>query len=185
MLPWTHFGFGYALLLGVVALRRVSGRVAPRVGRPVAAHANSRAELLALAVGTQLPDLIDKPLAWGLAVLPGGRSMAHSLLFAAPLVAVAWLLARHWNHGEVAGAFALGYASHLVGDIYLAVAFWRPEEFTFLLWPLAPAYPYDEGFGAVLAGFELTPTVLAGAGISALLGSLFCLHLWLLPWVRR
>lgn len=183
MFPWTHFGFGYALFVLVVLARRVRGTRSRRSG--VARAVNSRAELLALAVGTQLPDLIDKPLAWALLVLPGGRSMAHSLVFAVPLVALGWLLARRWAHPEVAGAFALGYASHLVGDVYIAVAFWRTEEFTFLLWPLFPAYPYDEGFAGFLTGFTLSRPVLAGLLAGGLLGCLFLLHLGRLPWVRR
>ena len=41
--------------------------------------------MLALAIGTQLPDLIDKPLTYQFAVLPSGRSLGHSLFFAAVL----------------------------------------------------------------------------------------------------
>ena len=181
MLPWTHFGFGYALFAAVLVARRVRGWSAGRGPAGV----NSRAELLALGLATQLPDLIDKPLAWVLFVLPGGRSLAHSLLFAGPLVAAVWLFARRRGHPEVAGAFALGYASHLVGDVYVAVAFWRPEEFTFLLWPLAPPYPYDEGLAGFLLEFSLSRPVLLGLATGAVLGGVFLAHLWRLPWVRE
>lgn len=36
---------------------------------------------------TQLPDLIDKPLAWSVGILPTGRSLAHSLLTASLVLA--------------------------------------------------------------------------------------------------
>ena len=47
---------------------------------------------LALAFGTQFPDLIDKPLTWTFAVLPYGRSFAHSLFTLVPLLAILWLV---------------------------------------------------------------------------------------------
>lgn len=132
MFPWTHAAFGYLLLLSVAVLLR---------------RRLSRAELVAVIVGTQLPDLVDKPLAWWFNVLPSGRSLAHSLLVAVPLsllvLAVAWYL----THPEVGFAFGVGYASHLIGDSYVALYYWRPEELTYLLWPLLPPYPYDDFAG--------------------------------------
>lgn len=132
MFPWTHAAFGYLSLLSVAVLLR---------------RRLSRAELIAVIVGTQLPDLVDKPLAWWFNVLPSGRSLAHSLLVAVPLsllvLAVAWYL----THPEVGFAFAVGYASHLIGDSYVALYYWRPEELTYLLWPLLPPYPYDDFVG--------------------------------------
>lgn len=132
MFPWTHAAFGYLLLLSVAVLLH---------------HRLSRAELIAVIVATQLPDLVDKPLAWWFSILPSGRSLAHSLLVAVPLsliiLAVAWYL----THPEVGFAFGVGYASHLVGDSYIALYYWRPEELTYLLWPLLPPYPYDDFVG--------------------------------------
>jgi membrane-bound metal-dependent hydrolase YbcI (DUF457 family) len=174
MFPWTHAAFGYAVFLvvagGLVALDRRG---------PV-----SRAELLAVVAGSQLPDLVDKPLAWYLVVLPSGRSLAHSLVVAVPLsvavVAVAW----YRSHPEVGFAFAIGYATHLFGDVYVALYYWRVEEFTFLLWPFLPAYPYDDftGFGNFAEGVAVTTPLLAALALAALGGLVFLAHFLRAPW---
>ncbi|QLG29796.1 metal-dependent hydrolase (plasmid) [Halorarum halophilum] len=128
MWPWEHLAVGY-LLYSLLA--HLAGRT-PRT-LPV----------LALVLATQMPDLIDKPLAWGFGVLPSGRSMAHSFLFAAPAilgVSAAGLLARAPRVGP---AFALGYLSHLGGDVLYPFVVKGELRFGFLLWPLIPAA--DEG----------------------------------------
>jgi len=142
MFPWTHAAFGYLLLLAVAVLLR---------------HRLSRAELIAVVVGTLLADLVDKPLAWWFTVLPSGRSLAHSLLIAVPLSVLVLGVAWYLTHPEVGFAFGVGYASHLIGDSYVALYYWRPEEFTYLLWPLLPAYPYDDFAG--LADFFSQVTI--------------------------
>jgi len=169
MFPWTHAAFGYLLLvcLGLVLHRQLS-----------------KAELVAVLVGTQFADFLDKPLAWGFAVLPSGRSLAHSLLIAVPLavgiLAVAW----YRSHPEVGVAFGLGYASHLLGDTYVAIYYWRVEEFTFLLWPVLPAYPYDDfvGFLDFASRLEITSGLLMVALASAAIGTIFLAHLLRAPW---
>lgn len=163
MFPWTHAAVGYLLLVGLwLAL-----------GRRV-----SKAELVAVVVGTQLADVVDKPLAWWLQILPAGRSLAHSLLFAVPLTALVVGVAWRRHHPEVGAAFGLGYLSHLVGDTYVAVYYWRVEEFTFLLWPLLPPYPYDEftGVAELATGVELTLPLVAFATGSVLVGLVFFVH---------
>jgi hypothetical protein len=72
MWPWEHVVVGYLAYSAVshaVAGRAPSGRAA-----------------IAVAFAALLPDLVDKPLAWGLGVLPSGRSFAHSLVVAVPTV---------------------------------------------------------------------------------------------------
>ncbi|MFC4542242.1 metal-dependent hydrolase [Halosolutus amylolyticus] len=124
MLPPGHVAVGY---LAYSALRRaIHGDVPPASAIPW------------LLLGTQLPDLIDKPLAWWFGVLPAGRSLAHSLLFAVPLL----LLARRWfRRSDRPGAgegLAVGYLSHLLVDA--APLLWsRPELASFLVWPVLPA----------------------------------------------
>ncbi|WP_284010729.1 metal-dependent hydrolase [Haloarcula pelagica] len=169
MLPWTHLAFGYVLFLGVLLLSRRPG---------------SRAELLALLAGTQVPDVIDKPLAWWVQLLPSGRSLAHSLLFAVPVVLAAAVVARRYGRRELGPALAVGYASHLLGDTYAALWYWRTEELTFLLWPLLPPYPYDEftGFLDFALRAEVTTSLLvqsavAGVGLLVLLA-----HFARVPW---
>lgn len=171
MLPWTHAAFGYLFLLAVVIL----------LGRRV-----SRAELLAVLVGTQLADILDKPLAWWFNAVPSGRSLGHSLLFVIPLCAAVVAIAWYRSHPEIGFAFALGYLTHLVGDTYVAVYYWRTEEFSFLLWPILSPYPYDDfvGFGDFIDGFEVTTQVLVLLAAAGVVGVAFFVQFRRAPWVH-
>lgn len=121
MWPWEHLALGYLLYSPPARLAR---------GR-----APTGAEALVLAFATQLPDLIDKPLAWGLDVLPSGLSLGHSLLFAVPLVAAVALAARRGGAPSLGPAFGVGYLSHLLGDVvYNSLD--GVVTVGFLLWPL-------------------------------------------------
>lgn len=144
MWPWGHAALGYLLYrLGLAATdRRPTG---PAV--------------LALAVGTQFPDLVDKPLAWTLGVLPSGRSLAHSLFAVAVLAAAALYLARRFDRGREARAFVVGHLSHLLGDALVPLVELDATFLTFLVWPLYPPPPYasDSSFVAHVADLSLTP----------------------------
>lgn len=95
----------------------------------------SRGVTLILAVSSLFPDLIDKPLAWYLHVLPTGRSLAHSLVVLVPISAIVVLLARRNGRGEYGLAFATGAVSHAVIDAVPVL--WDPANCAdFLLWPL-------------------------------------------------
>ena len=72
----------------------------------------ARADATPAVAGALAPDLIDKPLAWLLHVIPGGRYLAHSLT-AALLLSLA--VGRLFGRRAVAG-FAVGYLGHLAGD---------------------------------------------------------------------
>jgi len=183
MWPWGHLAVGYVLYsLGVRA----------RTG-----EAPDGWNVVALAVGTQFPDLIDKPLAWWLGVLPGGRTLAHSLLVAVPLVLVLGVLARRYDAGPRATAFAVGYLSHLAGDALVPALVGSPRELAFLLWPATPMVVYENpplvadlaltraavadlvaavlapgGFAAVLA-VVTSPVVLTELAVIAALGALW------------
>lgn len=133
MWPWEHLAAGYlcySLLVHLLARR------APRAW-PV----------VALAFGTQVPDLVDKPLAWTLGILPSGHSLAHSLFVALPVsalvVTVAWGLGRR----QVGAAFAFGYLSHLPGDVLYPVLVGGEPNFGFLFWPLVPAAEPETSVG--------------------------------------
>lgn len=143
MLPLGHLAFAYLwyAVYAAVGTHRLPARLA----------------LIPLAIGSQFPDLIDKPLAY-LGILTYGRSLAHSL-FAFTLCTLAlWWLTRslhgRWTaetlferlRGVTPGAFAIGYLSHLVGDTYrflLAGDLWSAR---FLLYPLfsVPETPADD-----------------------------------------
>ena len=100
--------------------------------------------VLVLLVGTQFPDLVDKPLAWYLGVLPHGRSLAHSLLVLVPLCVGLYWLARRSGRGELGIAFAIGALSHSLVDALPAL--WRADaDAGFLLYPIVPPEPYEEG----------------------------------------
>lgn len=135
VLPLGHLAVGYLWYVAYAAVgtHRLPARVA----------------LVPLAFGTQFPDLIDKPLAY-LGVLRYGRSLAHSVFtFGICTLAVWWIATRLRDRltadslGDrlrrvTPAAFAIGYASHLVGDTYrflLAGDLWAAR---FLLYPLFP-----------------------------------------------
>lgn len=156
MLPWGHLAIGYLVYSIGVRLRHRQAPVGPAV--------------LALAVGTQVPDLIDKPLAWTFELLPSGRSLGHSLLFAILLGAVVWALVKRYNRRQAAIAFVIGYLSHVVIDVLPAVRAGQWEIVGTLLWPLLPAYVYpgEQGRGIIefLLGLDFAAIPLSGLILS-------------------
>jgi membrane-bound metal-dependent hydrolase YbcI (DUF457 family) len=148
MLPWGHLAVGY---LGLTWGSSWLGRNSP-----------GELAVLALVVGTQLPDLVDKPLAWYLAVLPSGRSFGHSLFVAGVVVAAVYAAARRVDRPVAGVAFGWGYLSHLAGDALYPALSGQWAEFAFLFWPVR-SVPQDEtGYtilGVLLDG-TLSPTGL-------------------------
>ena len=122
MWPWEHLAFGYLLYsISVHALLR----------RPPSERA-----ALALAIVTQFPDLIDKPLGWLFGVAPG-HSVAHSLLIAGPLILIVMILAGQYDRPGVGAAWAIGYLSHLFGDVFSPTAIIKMDVYLgFLFWPV-------------------------------------------------
>ncbi|MDB2293268.1 metal-dependent hydrolase [Halorubrum ezzemoulense] len=135
MLPLGHLAFAYLwyTVYAAAGTHRLPARLA----------------LVPLAIGSQFPDLIDKPLAY-VGVLTSGRSLAHSLfVFAICSVTLWWLTNRlrgRWTpeslpeHLRIVtpAAFAIGYLSHLGGDTYrflLTGDFWSVR---FLVYPVFP-----------------------------------------------
>ncbi len=105
--------------------------------------------VLVLLFGSQFPDLVDKPLAWYVGVLPTGRTLAHSLLILVPLSVGFYLLARRYSRGEYGVAFAIGALSHSIVDALPIL--WDPgEDVAFLLWPITPVEGYERGSPTVL-----------------------------------
>lgn len=82
-----------------------------------------------------LPDLVDKLLAWGVGVLPGGRTLTHSLLVLGPLAAIVAALARRCDQLELGLLVAASALSHPLLDAIPAL--WDPASSArHLLWPL-------------------------------------------------
>jgi len=146
MWPWEHLAFGYLLYSGSVRLRRT--------GPP------TDVAVILLLFATQLPDLVDKPLAWTLGVLPTGQSLGHSLLFALPFIGLVSVVARRFAAPEYAIAIAIGYLSHLAGDVVYWVFRGGGLTVGFLLWPLVPARPVGP-MGFFTKFTELLATFLA------------------------
>jgi membrane-bound metal-dependent hydrolase YbcI (DUF457 family) len=165
MWPWGHAAVGYLLY---TAYRRSRFDLRPH-GVPV----------VALAAGTQLPDLIDKPLAWQFAVLPNGRSFGHSLLVAAALLVVLWAVAERLDARESAAAFGVGYVGHLFGDALYPALAGDFHYVSFLGWPLIPAIEYDlatGGFLDHLFALELGPLALFELGLTVVAVGLWYRH---------
>jgi len=138
MWPWGHLAVAYLL---------ASAAVRTRFDRPISGE-----PVLWLALGSQLPDLVDKPFGWYLGVLPAGRSLAHSLLFAVPVAVLALALARRYDRRESGVVFGIGVLSHLLGDALPAL--WEPDATArFLLWPVL-SVPSYEGAPSILALFR-------------------------------
>jgi hypothetical protein len=105
--------------------------------------------VLFLLFGTQFPDLVDKPLAWYLGVIPTGRTLAHSLLLLVPLSIGVYLLASRYRRPEYGFAFGFGAISHTLVDA--APALWGGTDPSFLLWPALPVEEYESGAPSVTA----------------------------------
>lgn len=89
----------------------------------------------ATCLGGVVPDLVDKPLAHFLFLLPNGRVGVHSVPIALPLVAV--ILAYGWHTRRVrpAAAFSLGVLLHPLGDWHTQLVGGAVP--AHLLWPFA------------------------------------------------
>jgi len=144
MWPWGHLALGYLLYSGTRRVPSGLGTLA-----------------LALVLGSQVPDLLDKPLAWLLGVLPTGRSLGHSLPFAVLVLAVLALVVRWWipERPELGVAYGVGHLSHLLGDALYPVLAGEFAHLAFLGYPLVPPFEYDIGqsVGAHLALIEFSP----------------------------
>lgn len=124
--------------------------------------------VLALGVGTRLPDLVDEPLAWSFALLPSGRTLAHSAPVTAAVLLVAARRDREGPPDDAGGgtrrvgrrrlvpsrrvgvAFSIGYASHLLSDLPPDVLVGDAASAGFLLRPVvpAPAHAVEGSWGA-------------------------------------
>ncbi len=133
MWPWEHVAFAY---LAFSAASHLLWRRAPSTSAAIVA-----------AVAGVLPDLVDKPLAWWLTILPSGRSLAHSLLVILPVLAVVLLAGWLLDERPVAVAFAVGYLTHLAGDVIYPLVVKGEWRTGFLLWPVVPAPDGSAGGG--------------------------------------
>jgi len=150
VLPWEHAAIAYLLYSGY---SRVRYGLLP-AGWPV----------LVVVFASQLPDLIDKPLAWQFGLIPSGRSLAHSVFVAVPLVIVVSAIARRRDRAAMGAAFAIGYLSHLATD---AVPLYpgAGTSFESILWPLVSQEHVPRQYDGVI---EPTIAILS-SGLSSML----------------
>lgn len=122
MWPWTHLMVGYVAYSAFERLR--------------AGQAPTQVNALVLAVATQAPDLIDKPLAWQFGVLNSGVGAAHSLLVGVPVAVVLGVWLRRRGYPGTGAAVVLGQVTHVLGDLLFGGLFGTPPLLPSFLWPL-------------------------------------------------
>lgn len=149
MQPIVHLAVGY---LCVAAYRRWT-----RADPPGGAAAG------AAVFAAALPDLLDKP-PWLLGVVPVGRTLGHSLLFAVPFGLAVWLRSADFEREPLGTAFVVGLFSHVATDVPWHVVAGDYHELRFLLWPITRTPPYTgtKVLGTV-GGLELTTLWLEAA----------------------
>ena len=133
MWPWGHAAVGYLLYSGAL---RALGREPP----------TDRTAVVVL-FATQLPDLIDKPLSWGLGLFPTGYALGHSAFVAIPVGVALLALGVRSGRSGVAGAFVVGYWSHLVADVLDPLRRGEAPLPERVLWPVVAGQPYEEDLG--------------------------------------
>lgn len=156
MWPWGHLAVGYLLYSVFVHVRTRRAPTGPAT--------------VALALGTQFPDLVDKPLAWGLGVIPNGRSLTHSLVTAVVVVLAVQVLLRRRNRGTVGAAFGVGYVSHLLGDAFYPLLARNYDALAFLAWPVLPPVEYqtEQSFVAHLGALSVQTLLTVEGGMALL-----------------
>ncbi|MFC6954569.1 metal-dependent hydrolase [Halorubellus litoreus] len=133
MWPWEHAAVGYVCYSA--ATRLLAGD--PPEGDPV----------LFLAVGTQFPDLVDKPLSWGLGVFPTGYAAGHSVLVLLALTVLALAALRDDGRQRNAVPFLVGAWTHVAGDVVSPLRAGEPLGVDRVLWPVVEREPYPDDLG--------------------------------------
>lgn len=155
MWPWGHLAVAYLCYLCLFKLR--------------GQERQTGGTLLAVAFGSQFPDLIDKPLAWSVDILPSGRSFAHSLVTATIILALGYWIASRRDRVDVLAGFGVGYLSHIITDIGPTTIFELLQGdlsqlrwMSYLLWPLLspPPYLHDSSFIENLLMLSFEPYML-------------------------
>ncbi|KPN32310.1 hypothetical protein SY89_03078 [Halolamina pelagica] len=164
MLPWGHAAVGYLSYRLYTFLRR---------RRPPKGVA-----VVALAIGTQFPDLVDKPLSWTVGILPSGRSLAHSLLVLGLVAGLLYRVSRGRSDRTRTAVFAFGFGwlAHVFADGY-TILLGQPTCVNYLVWPLAIC-PYDEVDRSIiehLLATDLTTGTLIGLALTAIASAVWVL----------
>lgn len=135
MWPWEHAAIGY--LLYSIGLRLL-GREPP-----------SGTETASIVLMSVLPDLLDKPLSWGLHLTPSGYGALHSVFVAFPLGVGILLVTIRRDRYRLGAAALVGYWGHLVADVLSPLRTGGHPIIDRVLWPIVDtdSYPVDYGVG--------------------------------------
>ncbi len=152
------------------------------LGKWLATPWKKRLPLFPLLLGTLLPDLIDKPLYYGLAfatgkhgadlgLISGTRSIGHSILFLAMILIWAGI-----TRSRIPLALAVGVITHLLLDNFMEPF----SEFTIHSSRIALLFPFYDGrfpvaTSSTLGGhllLHINPFDMLGEGVG------FCLLAW-------
>jgi len=107
--------------------------------------------VVAVLLASQVPDLIDKPFAWFIPILPAGRSFGHSLLFLVPFCIALIVLAKRLGRWDIGLAVSLAIGSHIFLDTLPAL--WGDSAWRYVLWPVLEVQGYNSP-PSILAMFE-------------------------------
>lgn len=133
MWPWEHLAVGYLCYsFGV----RVVGRDPP-----------TDVEVAVLAVATQVPDLVDKPLSWKFGMFPTGHAVGHSAFVAVPVGVAVLVGAKRLGRLRTGVAYDVGYWSHLAADVMDPLRSGGTPVVSRILWPIANNAGYETDYG--------------------------------------
>lgn len=162
MWPWEHTLFAY--LVNSLATHLSIGE--PPQDGPV----------IALVLGSVLPDVIDKPLAWQFGIVKSGYAIAHSIFVAIPFNLCVMVVGVKFGKPRVAIAFSLGYLLHLLGDVFPSFLATGKLQWQQITWPIGRRRPdpYESSIGGFienfteyferLISFELNAPIIIGIG---------------------
>ena len=107
-----------------------------------------------LFLGSQFPDLVDKPLAHQFVMLPSGRVFMHSIPIVLPFLLILGVYGWQTNRLRLSLAFGFAHLSHLFTDNLTALLSSTPQIPPELLWPIlsptaSPVTPSWAGPGGI------------------------------------
>jgi len=159
MWPWEHAALGYLLV-------SLATRVA--WSRPP----GDAAALLAV-FGSQVPDLVDKPLGRTPNTHPSGISVGHSVFVATAVCLCVLLAGVDQDRRPAALAFSIGYLSHLPADVLYPVLSGGRPHWWVALWPFVVRDARGDtpalAFASALFDEFLATLTGSGTGVSTLL----------------
>ncbi|MFC7095841.1 metal-dependent hydrolase [Halobaculum marinum] len=121
-------------------------------------------EVWLVALGSQFPDLVDKPLAWSLSVLPAGRSLGHSLFTVVALAILLRRLVPPDRHSLIV-PFLAAILTHDLTDAIAPLNRGEPEYVAYLMWPVVEQPQYDPPPPLLAAFGESVLHGLSGTGV--------------------